>query len=76
MKACLNSPLSPTQPNQALVQVPVALRLGLGASMRGKTEYQDEAGRCMIYAANQAAGTERLTEQVHANPSMRALPYK
>jgi len=34
---------------------PSALRPGLEAFMTGKTEYQDEAGRRMIYAADLAA---------------------
>lgn len=51
----LNSLLNPTHPDQALVEVPAALRPSLEAFMRGKTEYQDEAGRRMIYAADLAA---------------------
>ncbi|MGI4736589.1 MAG: hypothetical protein ACRYG7_15545 [Janthinobacterium lividum] len=41
--------------DQALVEVPAALRPSLEAFMTGKTEYQDEAGRRMIYAADLAA---------------------
>ena len=51
----LNGLLYPSLADQALVDVPVALRPGLEAFMAGKTEYQDEAGRRMIYAADLAA---------------------
>lgn len=51
----LNGLLQPTLADQALVEVPAALRPGLEAFMMGKTEYQDEAGRRMIYAADLAA---------------------
>ena len=56
----LNSLLSPTHPDQALTEVPAALRPSLEAFMRGKTEYQDEAGRRMIYAADLAAWASDL----------------
>ena len=51
----LNGLLQPTLADQALTEVPAALRPGLEAFMAGKTEYQDEAGRRMIYAADLAA---------------------
>lgn len=51
----LNSLLMPTCPDQALVEVPVALRPELAAFLRGKTGYEDETGRQMIYAADMAA---------------------
>jgi hypothetical protein len=51
----LNRLLQPTLADQALDDVPAALRPGLEAFMLGKTEYQDEAGRRMIYAADLAA---------------------
>ena len=41
----LNSLLMSTCPDQALVEVPVALRPELAAFLRGKTGYEDEAGR-------------------------------
>lgn len=56
----LNSLLSPTHPDQALDEVPAALRLSLEGFMRGKTEYQDEAGRRMIYAYDLAAWASDL----------------
>lgn len=40
----LNSLLSPTHPDQALVDVPVALRAELKAFMRGKTESKTKTG--------------------------------
>ena len=40
----LNSLFSPTHPDQALDETPVALRPSLEVFMRGKAEYQDEAG--------------------------------
>ena len=51
----LNGLLNPALADQALADVPAALRPGLEAFMTGKTEYQDEAGRRMIYAADLAA---------------------
>jgi hypothetical protein len=51
----LNGLLHPPLADQALTDVPAALRPGLEAFMTGKTEYQDEAGRRMIYAADLAA---------------------
>ena len=51
----LNGLLNPSLADQALADVPAALRPGLEAFMSGKTEYQDEAGRRMIYAADLAA---------------------
>ncbi|SDY94154.1 hypothetical protein [Hymenobacter psychrophilus] len=51
----LNGLLNPSLGDQALADVPAALRPGLEAFMTGKTEYQDEAGRRMIYAADLAA---------------------
>lgn len=51
----LNGLLRPSLADQALADVPEALRPGLEAFMSGKTEYQDEAGRRMIYAADLAA---------------------
>jgi len=51
----LNGLLHPSLTDQALVDVPAALRPGLETFMAGKTEYQDEAGRRMIYAADLAA---------------------
>ena len=56
----LNSLLSPTHPDQPLAEVPAALRPGLEIFMRGKTEYQDEAGRRMIYAYDLAAWASDL----------------
>jgi len=56
----LNSLLSTTSPDQALVEVPAALRPELEAFLRGKTEYQDEAGRRMIHAADLAAWARDL----------------
>jgi hypothetical protein len=56
----LNSLLSPSHPDQALAEVPVALRPSLEIFMRGKTEYQDEAGRRMIYAYDLAAWANDL----------------
>ena len=51
----LNGLLNPSLADQALTDVPAALRPGLEAFMTGKTEYQDETGRRMIYAADLAA---------------------
>lgn len=56
----LNSLLSPTHPDQALDEVPAALRPSLEVFMRGKTEYQDETGRRMIYAYDLAAWASDL----------------
>ena len=44
----------------SLDEVPAALRPSLGVFMRGKTEYQDEAGRRMIYAYDLAAWASDL----------------
>ena len=41
--------------DQALSAVPAALRPDLEVFIMGKTEYQDEAGRRMIHAADLAA---------------------
>lgn len=51
----LNGLLQPSLADQALVDVPAALRPGLEAFMAGKTEYQDGAGQRMVYAADLAA---------------------
>lgn len=51
----LNGLIHPSLADQALVDVPTALQPGLAAFMAGKTEYQDEAGRRMLYAADLAA---------------------
>lgn len=51
----LNGLLHPSLADQALAEVPEALRPDLKAFMTGKTEYQDETGRRMIYAADLAA---------------------
>lgn len=51
----LNGLLNPSLADQALADVPAALRPGLEAFMMGKTEYQNEAGQRMIYAADLAA---------------------
>lgn len=51
----LNGFLNPALSDQALADVPAALRPDLEAFMTGKTEYQDEAGRRMIYASDLAA---------------------
>ena len=51
----LNGLLNPSLADQALTDVPAALRPGLEAFMTGKTEYQDETGRRRIYAADMAA---------------------
>ena len=56
----LNSLLSPTHPDQALDEIPAALRPSLEVFMRGKTEYQDETGRRMIYAYDLAAWASDL----------------
>lgn len=41
----LNSLLLPTCPDQALAEVPMALRPELAAFLRGKNGYEDEAGQ-------------------------------
>ena len=51
----LNSLLLPTCPDQPLAEVPMALRPELAAFLRGKTGYEDETGRSMIYATDLAA---------------------
>lgn len=51
----LNALRQPYLADQALADIPAALRPSLEAFMTGKTEYQDEAGRRMIYAADLAA---------------------
>jgi len=56
----LNALRQPTLPDQALAEVPAALRPSLAAFMAGKTEYEDEAGRRMIYAADLAAWASDL----------------
>ncbi len=56
----LNSLLMPTCPDQPLAEVPMALRPELAAFLRGKTGYQDEAGRQMICAADLAAWARDL----------------
>jgi hypothetical protein len=43
-----------------LAEVPAARRLELEVFMRGKTEYQDEAGRRMIHAHDLAAWASDL----------------
>jgi hypothetical protein len=43
-----------------LDEITAALRPDLEASMRGKTEYQDEAGQRMIYAYDLAAWASDL----------------
>jgi hypothetical protein len=55
LREYLNSLLSPSHPDQALAEVPTSLRPSLETFMQGKTEYQDEAGQRMIYAADLAA---------------------
>lgn len=60
LREYLNSLLSPTHPDRALVDVPAALRPELEAFMWGKTEYQDENGQRMIYAADLAAWASSL----------------
>ena len=60
LREYLNSLLSSTHPDQALGEVPAALRPSLEAFMRGKTEYQDEIGRRMIYAYDLAAWASDL----------------
>lgn len=67
----LNSLLSPTHPDQPLAEVPAALRPGLEAFLRGKTDYQDEAGRRMIYAYDLAAWASDL---IHGAGSVAPLP--
>lgn len=56
----LNRLLLPTCPDQALVEVPAALRPELAVFLRGKTGYEDETGRQMIYAADLAAWASDL----------------
>lgn len=51
----LNGLLHPSLADQALPDVPVALQPSLAKFMTGKTEYQDQAGRRMVYAADLAA---------------------
>lgn len=51
----LNGLLHSCLADQALADVPGALQPDLSAFMVGKTEYQDEAGRRMIYAVDLAA---------------------
>ena len=67
----LNGLLNPSLADQALANVPAALRPGLEAFMRGKTEYQDEAGRRMIYAADLAAWAADL---IHGTGLAAPLP--
>ena len=56
----LNSLLMPTCPDQPLAKVPMALRPELAAFLRGKTGYEDETGRQMIYATDLAAWARDL----------------
>ena len=56
----LNSLLMPTCPDQPLAEVPMALRPELAAFLRGKTGYEDETGRQMIYAADLAGWARDL----------------
>jgi hypothetical protein len=56
----LNSLLLPTCPDQPLAEVPMALRPELAAFLRGKTGYEDETGRQLIYAADLAAWARDL----------------
>lgn len=56
----LNAMRQPSLPDQALEEVPTALRPSLEAFMLGKTEYQDATGRRMIYAADLAAWASDL----------------
>ena len=56
----LNSLLMPTCPDQPLSEVPMALRPELAAFLRGKTGYEDETGRPMIYANDLAAWARDL----------------
>ena len=51
----LNGLLDPALPDQALADVPGPLQPALAVFMTGKTEYQDAAGRRMIYAPDMAA---------------------
>ncbi|TPG59480.1 hypothetical protein EAH73_21450 [Hymenobacter nivis] len=51
----LNGLLQPCLADQALVDVPVALRSGLETFIAGTAEHRDEAGRRMVYAADLAA---------------------
>lgn len=56
----LNALRQPGLPDQVLANVPADLRPSLEGFMMGKTEYQDEAGRRMIYAADLAAWANDL----------------
>lgn len=56
----LNSLLMPTCPDQPLAEVPVALQPELAAFLRGKTGYENETGRQMIYATDLAAWARDL----------------
>lgn len=56
----LNGLLQPALADQALAEALAVLRPGLEAFIAGKTEYQDEAGRRMIYAADLAAWAVKL----------------
>lgn len=67
----LNGLLQPSLADQALVDVPVALRSDLEGFMAGKTEYRDEAGRRMIYAADLAAWA---TDLIHGAGLTTPLP--
>ena len=67
----LNGLLHPSLADQALLEVPAVLRPGLEAFMAGKTEYQDEAGRRMIYAADLAAWA---TDLIHGAGLSAPLP--
>jgi hypothetical protein len=51
----LNGLLRSSSVDQALPEVPAALHPELEAFMMGKTQYEDGAGRRMIYAADLAA---------------------
>ena len=67
----LNALLHPSLADQALADVPAALRADLEAFLRGKTEYQDGAGRRMIYAADLAAWA---TDLIHGAGLTAPLP--
>ena len=56
----LNGLLRSASADQALSEVPAALHLELEAFMVGKTQYRNEAGQRMIYAADLAAWAENL----------------
>jgi len=60
LRGYLNALRQPTLADQALVDVPAALRPSLEAFMASKTEYQDEISRRMIYAADLAAWASDL----------------